>query len=187
MQGIRSFSPVLRAIGVIGVVAALVTSITFAALSDTAALEDNEFSTATAALKIWDGASFEDTAVGFSMTDVVPGVTHGPESFELKNTGGVPLAVTVTSTAGTVTGTGSIDDADMVVWTITNTDTADSVSYTHTELISGTPVALPGPDLGAGDDPVYEVTLDVGVDAVSGTSVGVTDLDWTFEGTQPAP
>lgn len=182
MQAIRSFSPLLRAFLVIGAVAALVTSITFANLSDTATMADNQFSTATADLKIWNGAAYVESTPGFNFTNVVPGTPTSNHIFWLKNEGGVPLDVTVVSSDGVETG---ITNNDGVDFTITNVAEAVSVTYSYEALIDGTPDQLPGTDLDAGEEVQYTVSLLVDGAAVTGSSASITDMDWTFTGTQP--
>lgn len=184
MQAIRSFSPLLRAFLVIGAVAALVTSITFANLSNTATLADNQFTTATAELKIWDPVdlAYEDVVTGFNFTNVVPGTPTLPFTFWLKNDGGVPLDVTVVSSDGLETG---ITNNDGVDFTITNVAEAVSVTYSYEALIDGTPDQLPGTDLDPAEEEQYTVSLLVDGAAVTGSSASITDMDWTFTGTQP--
>ena len=95
MQAVRSFSPLLRAIFVIGAVAALVTSITFAALTSTATLTNNTISSADSNLTIWDGAAFATTAPGFDVTDLVPGEGSDEYFYYLKSESDAPLYITV--------------------------------------------------------------------------------------------
>ncbi len=92
MVGVFKMSPLLRAIGVIGAVAALVTGITFAALQSQATLTNNTISSATADLQIKSGGRFDTFATGFAFVNVVPGgpaVPSVPFSFDLKNNGGL--------------------------------------------------------------------------------------------------
>jgi len=92
------FSPIARAIGVIGGTAALVTGVTFANLtSNSVALTPNFVSTAGASLVI--AASACESAVttsipGFTATDLVPGGPGATINFCLGNTGDVPLTIT---------------------------------------------------------------------------------------------
>ena len=97
-QKIRQISPLARAVGVIGVVMALVTSITYAAFVDSATLTGNTITTATANadLLLWDGDSFEETAPGFAFNALEPDVESDRKPFYFKNDGNVPLYVTVT-------------------------------------------------------------------------------------------
>lgn len=87
-------NPLARAIGIIGVVAALVAATTFAALTSQATLTNNTIASATADLQVdSDGdASYGSTDEGFAFTSVVPGgaaVPSTPFTFKLKNNGGV--------------------------------------------------------------------------------------------------
>lgn len=91
-----------RGIGAIGAVAALVTAVTFAALSTSVTLSDNTINTANAHLLVWDGDSFETTAPGFHVDNLVPSTPSTPAPFYLKNDGGVNLALTAQITLGGV-------------------------------------------------------------------------------------
>ncbi len=96
-----SISPVVRAVLVIGGVAALVTGVTFAALdSSSASLTGNTVASATAELTVsTDNSVFGASRPGFSFADVVPGGDPAPaagKEFWLKNTGAVTLALTAT-------------------------------------------------------------------------------------------
>lgn len=85
MQRLLTINPLIRAVLVIGAVAALVTGVTFAALTNTATLTQNTISAADASLLVWDGDSFESTAPGFTVTDLVPGQGSGDNFFYLQN------------------------------------------------------------------------------------------------------
>jgi hypothetical protein len=93
MLQFTKINPLARAIGVIGAVAALTTGVTFAALNSQATLTNTTISSATADLLLWDGDTFESTAPGFTITDLVPG-TGVEKPLYFKNAVGVPLAVT---------------------------------------------------------------------------------------------
>ena len=60
--------PLLRAVGVFGAVAAIATGATFAALGSQATLTSSTISSATADLRVWDGAAFSPTGPGFTVT-----------------------------------------------------------------------------------------------------------------------
>lgn len=99
MLSLHKINPMVRAVGTMGAVAALVTGVTFANLtSNTVALTDNTLSTATAKLVI--GNTSDCTAVtttsvpGMHFTNLTPGQTSSPFTFCLGNTGDIPLNIT---------------------------------------------------------------------------------------------
>jgi hypothetical protein len=186
MQSIRTINPVLRAVGVIGVVAVLAVSVTFAALSsNSVVLADNQFATGTAHLQIWNGSAFTDSPVsGFDFTNIIPGTETAPYTFYLKNTGDVPLSISSVSDFGAIPT--NIVDPTQVTVKITNVDQSNVfTTYTLSQLWDSTPDALPGSSIGAGVQNQYDVTVLVAPGAVSGSSASLTNLDLTFTGVQP--
>lgn len=95
MVKVHQINPVIRAIAVIGAVMALVTGITFAALSSTATLTNNTISAADSNLLVWDetAQAFETEAPGFTITDLIPGEGSGPNLFYLHNDSDGPVYV----------------------------------------------------------------------------------------------
>ena len=100
MKTFRSMNPVLRATGVIGTVAALVTGITFAALSSQATLTANTISSGTADLQISTDAAcvagFSNSTAGYNFLVATGQGTSPLYHFCLKNAGtGVGLGTSV--------------------------------------------------------------------------------------------
>ncbi|MDB5182614.1 MAG: hypothetical protein JWO47_398 [Candidatus Saccharibacteria bacterium] len=95
MGRLSKFSPIARAVGVMGVTAGLVTGITFAALtSNTVALSPNTLSSATAHLQIGSVSEvYNDNSVTGMTATLKPGVPSSPFTFYLKNTGQSDLNV----------------------------------------------------------------------------------------------
>ncbi len=102
MLNIHKFSPLARAIGVMGVVAGLVGAVTFAALqSNAVAVGPNNVTTGTASLQIADpgngtcaDANYGTTPVaGFNETGLTSSSTVTPIHFCLKNNGDVALSI----------------------------------------------------------------------------------------------
>lgn len=91
----RGINPVVRAVGVFSAVAIVAGGVTYAALSDTAALVDNSASTANSDLKIWDGGNWAEEAVGFNLTNLVPGDYSDPYFFYFRNDSTADLNLTV--------------------------------------------------------------------------------------------
>src|SRR5687767_14488163 len=93
----QKINPLARAILVIGVVAALVTSITFAVLQNTATLTNNTINSDVDGLLVdSDGNNtFGTTDEGFAFSDIPPGGTSDAKAFKLKNDTEAPLEVNV--------------------------------------------------------------------------------------------
>lgn len=193
-----SISPVMRAVLVIGAVAALVTGVTFAALSDTATLADNHMTTNSADLQVSNGGAYGDDVAGFNANNVVPG-TGQTFPFFLKNGSGFDMNITV-SVAGPcstyVNGSQGISDCSDVLVTFKDTQSATESTYTLQQLIDA-PQIVPGDQLPAntagtapasGDEGDYEITFDLDPADVTGTSATLTEaFDLVFTGTQPVP
>jgi predicted ribosomally synthesized peptide with SipW-like signal peptide len=197
MRSIRLVNPVLRAIGVIGVVAGLVTGVTFAALNDQAVLQDSSISSPTANLTLFDGDSFESTAPGFHVTDLIPGTGSSEQLFYFRNGAGLDLNVTAhipSTPPAPAEGYGFASFSDLKV-KFTNKHTGDVVNTNMQALIDGE-VALPGNPLHGGaqgnggvsdTEGNYSVSFDIDQSLVSGDHVGVGSFNVTFTGTQPTP
>lgn len=112
MLGLRNINPMVRAIGTMGAVAAMVTGVTFAATGQTTnvTLTSAKLTTSTPALRIAAARGEENecgygssTATGWTVTGqngekvLVPGDSSAPFHFCLNNTGQAPLALTVNS------------------------------------------------------------------------------------------
>ena len=195
MRGIRNINPVARAMGVIGAVAVLATAVTFAALSDTATLEDNNLTSDTADLQVSNGGAYGDSVAGFSATDVVPGVGK-TFSFYLKNGSDFDMNVTASvpgACGDYVDGNDGIPNCGDVLLTFTDTESTDDETYTLQQLING-PKDLPGNPLPANtagsapadaDEGDFTVKFDLDPDDVTGATASLTNpFDLVFTGTQ---
>jgi hypothetical protein len=96
MSKLSKYSPIARAIAVIGATAGLVTGVTFAALtSNTVALTPNTVTVATASLVIGAGSDCTEvvttSTAGINAPALAPGSSVTPVTFCIKNTGGVAL------------------------------------------------------------------------------------------------
>ncbi len=187
LQSIRQISPVARAILVIGVVAALVTSITFAALQSQATLTNNSISSATAELQvdnIDNGAGFGATDLGYDFVGIVPGgAGSNVGNFQLKNNGSAPLSVSVevpVDPVFTVLPSGSVDPAkvDVVIQRGAGTPQVFALS----DLLAG-PVTITGGNIAAGATENFNVQVLMDADAFTGTSASSDDFTFTFTGT----
>lgn len=192
-----NFNPIARAIAVFGATAALVTSVTFAALNNQATLTNSTISTVSADLRLWDGDSFETTAPGFQVTNLVPGVGSAPQLFYFQNAGGVGLNITVHVPVAPEVPVGGYgfsgwenlkvmfkDRNDNVV---TNTDMAALLAGEVPLATAPLPAGAQGNDQ-AGQESTkgnYSVTFDISPAAVTGSHAGVGNFNMIFTGTQP--
>lgn len=187
MLSVRKINPMARAIGTMGVVAALVGAVTYAASnSNTVALTNNDLRAATTTLKIGltqdcsDGANHQQ---GMSFQNLVPGVTSGSYSFCIENQGNTPLALTA-NIPGTVTSTDpSLNPNDITLHFLCGV----GGSYTgavdaSSNLGNLTTTPLPFGTLNNSSNNVYDctvtATLASGTSPVSGAKINSFDIDW---------
>jgi archaellum component FlaG (FlaF/FlaG flagellin family) len=195
LSSIRSFSPLIRAVFVIGAVAALVSSITFAALSDTATLAESTMSTTNAELQIYNfpNSAWENSAPGFAFNNLVPGTFSSPSSFYLKNAGGVNLDVAAMVPTAPTLGAGFTGTLADIKVAITGDECTTTVNTDMDALVAGA-VALPcnSLDVGeAGDSGIalspgnFKISVKIEAGAVTGSGpVNVGAFDIIFTGTQ---
>lgn len=184
-----SISPVIRAVLVVGAVAALVTGVTFAALDSEATLTDNDLASATVGLQVNNtdnGGDPAATDTGFDITGLVPGSEYLPPGyhFSLTNTGDTDMRVKVKVTGGTESGT---VDKTKVHFRFDNTTDATSspVEYTWAEL-EAAGQTLPGvsdpDDLGVAETNHFDMRVKLDADAITGSSASIDDFTFTFTG-----
>lgn len=190
----RRVNPVTRAIAVFGVVATLVTGITYAALTSQATLTNNIISSASANLQVKSTGSFATQDAGFAFTGIVPGGPAMPlagNAFQLRNAGDTDLDISVSvPTAPTFTG-GTVDQSkvDLVLSCSTTGGKVFSKTIDLAALVGahGTGGILMTPDyLPQGTDNVANCTAKVQMDAdaVTGSSsVSTNFFNIVFTGT----
>ncbi len=193
MLAIKKINPVARAIIVIGAVMALVTSVTFAALTSSATLSGNTIGTASANadLLLWNGTEFADAAPGFNFTGLTPGERSEKFNFYFKNNGNTDLDLTARVDAAPEFSEG-ITAADVELKFTGNCKHDNRTTVTLADLLEG-PVVLPCNPLEAGAQGVigekwnkanYAVSVKI-ADSVplseTGHTVGAFDL--IFDGT----
>lgn len=182
MISLRNINPVVRAVGTMGAVAALVGGVTFANLqSNTVALSPNTLSSASAALAIGAGTSCPQgntTSTTGLNTKLVPGQTSAPFGFCLDNTGDIPLHITAQI------------PTNFSVSAIAPTDITLTLTCPTIGTLSGTldqyssPAAFPGPALvqNTPEDCTATATLSA---AYSGSgSQSATPFDIVFVGNE---
>lgn len=199
MLNVQAISPVVRAVLVVGAVAALVTGVTFAALDSQATLTDNRVASATAGLQVDNTddntSSGGSTDVGFKFTGLVPGAEflNPGHNFKLTNSGDADLRVKVKVSGSVSTGTIDKTKVHFQFDNLTNTSASENpIVYTLAEL-EAAGQWLPGvqaPDsLVAGQDQDFRVKVRLDTDAVAGSSATIDNFTFTFTGESftPAP
>ena len=191
MLAIKKINPVARAILTIGAVMALVTSVTFAALTSSATLSGNTIGTASANadLLLWNGSEFADAAPGFNFSGLVPGQKSDKFRFYFHNNGNTDLDLTARIDAAPEFSEGLTADDVMLKF---SGNCKDDVHVTLADMLAG-PVAMPCNPLEAGaqgvvgehfNDANYSVRVKI-ADSVglseTGHSVGPFDI--IFDGT----
>jgi predicted ribosomally synthesized peptide with SipW-like signal peptide len=183
-------NPVVRATGIIGATAALVTGVTFAALSSSATLTNNTIATGTAGLQVSSdgGTTFSNLEDGFAFTGIVPGLTaSGDKNFQLKNTGSTDLTVSAKLDGAPAWTTdpvlASVDNTKVnVEFACTDTSaTPYGVTTTVAALVLGN-VALTGDTLAVGDTATCTVEVSMDAAAFSGSSATSDQFDIVFTG-----
>jgi hypothetical protein len=177
---------ITRAVGVIGATLALVAGVTFANLtSNNVTLTANQLSTATASLKLVDGANANalvTTLPGFNFVNLLPGVESSAFVFKLNNDGTSPLNISATfpDLSPSVTGIA----LTKIHLKIAAAGSLDPAVNTTLDLLSNTSVVLPGSPVGAGATQSYNVTATIDPTYV-GAGGTLAPFTLTFTGTQP--
>ncbi len=195
MGRLSKFSPIARAVAIIGVTAGMVTGVTFAALSSTATLTDNSIASVSAGLQIYDAPSgvYATSGKGFTITDLIPGTPTTPQVFYLKNTSTANEKVTIAvPTAPSATGFTGWENLKV---TFKNLNDGSTNSGTFQDLLNndfnlpGTLPAgaqgnnTPGAENTAGN---YRVSFEIDSNKVSGSQVTVSNFDIAFTATPVA-
>jgi hypothetical protein len=174
-------NPLVRAVGTVGAVAALVGGITFAAqTSNTVKLTANTLTAATATLALAGGTCPSTgsvtgtTATGMTFNNLAPGVESSPAfTFCLSNTGSVALDVTMTS------------PTDLSASTITPSDVTLNITCgsttTHTTLDNLSTGAVVDTGLAAGANAQCSATATLS-NSFSGNGGNVTPFELDFAG-----
>lgn len=178
MQAIKHLNPVVRAVLVIGAVMALVTSVTFAALQNTATLTNNTITSDIEGLLVdSDGdGSFGTTDEGFAFTDVEPGGSSEFMPFQLKNDTDESMVVNVQVTGESALPAG-VDPSDIkFIFDLPGGGT-DDLTATWAEIIPTDGVNLFS-DLGAGV--TTDLAVKVQIDPSVTDEVSIAPFNFTF-------
>lgn len=187
-------NPVLRAVGVISAVTALVSGVTFAAMQQAqATLTGNSMSSATVGLLVDGsdtGTEYSTSEAGFAFSNLVPNGPSSNGTFKLKNSGGVDLDVKVNVTPITATGI----DKNLVKVKFINTDQTLEAEYTLSQVEAG--VNLPGvsgpgvsPGIGtleAAEIEAFTIQVRLESGAITGSPNSISNFDLIFTGTNDA-
>lgn len=152
MLSLRNINPMVRAIGTMGAIAALVGGITFAAEQSTAVtLSPNTLTSSTAALAIGADNSCpggDTTSTPGITATLVPGVTSSGFNFCLNNTGNIPLSITAQiPTTFATNPTTNVPPTDVTL--TLNCPTIGTLSGTLDQY-NGSAVSFPGGQLPVG-------------------------------------
>ncbi len=178
---VQKINPVARAVVTIAAVAAMVTGVTFAALSNTATLTNNTImSTNIDGLVIdSDGNdSFDTTDQGFAFNNIGPGGTSAPQTFKLKNstTGQLDVNVQITGESALPAG---VDASDITF----NFTTPDGTVNANWGQLTPTNGVLLISDLDP--DEVASVTVTVTLDASVPDGTSIPSFNFMFGNVTP--
>ena len=184
MLGLRKINPLVRAIGTVGAIAALVGGVTFALnTSNTVALTPNDLTTATASLGIGAGTSCptsNTSTTGLQDPSLAPGGSTSVP-FCLDNTGGVPLVVSVSIPQDLTTSTAAQDTTLTITCPIEGT-----LSTTLSNWSNGASFAFPNQlpfSTGNVDNCTATAALSTSYTGSGGEAIQAFSINFT--GTQP--
>jgi len=187
MTNLRSWAPILRALGVVGAVVAITTGVTFASLqSQQAVLTGNSIQSASADLRIGTStSSFANSRTGFTFKDLVPGGPAMPtdgNTFYLKNYGTATLTLKM-SVPSAPTNTSGVDLTKVSIL-ITRIDTGVTQTFSLQSLVDGyaTGGSALTDSLSGGATAQYTLRASMAADAFSGASASLSTIDFVFSG-----
>ncbi len=189
MKRFSNFKILARAVGVIGAVVIVVSGVTFAALqSQQIKLTGNTIETATANLQISaDGTTYAPSLAGFDFANLVPGGQPVPQNgytVFLKNTGATPLALKL-AISSTPSNPNGVDTAKVNV-ILTSLAGGGPQSFSLQSLVAGSAtsgVSINTPSiLMPGQAVQYVLQASMAIDAVTGSSATVGNIDFAFSG-----
>lgn len=194
MHSISQIHPMLRAIGVIGAVAALVTGVTFAVHSSSATLTQNTISSVAGQLLVQSGGAFASQDSGFDFENVEPGGGPTPTSpfgFNLRNESATNFEVTAyVPDAPTTSVDGSPGEVDLTLVNLLVTCTSGDTTQTFAlpastslqELIDAEPggVELAGGFLPANSDAACQAQAEIEPGAFTGGNADIGNFNIVF-------
>lgn len=180
-----------RSFGTIAAIIILASGVTYAALqSQQIKLTGNTIETATANLVISaDGSFFANSKTGFSFNNLIPG--GGPTPWDgyslwLKNSGGTPLNLKL-AVSSVPTNPNNVDLTKLnVILTPVGNNAGPSQSFTLQSLIDanttgGLAVTSPS-QLFVGNTQQYTIKVSMAIDAISGSTASLGNIDFAFTG-----
>ncbi|MEK7059947.1 MAG: hypothetical protein AAB971_04300 [Patescibacteria group bacterium] len=189
MRKSQKTNHIIRSFGVIAAVLMIVSGVTFAALqTQQNVLTGNTIQTATANLQLsTDGTTYSDSHVGFDFNNLVPGGAALPvagHSFYLKNAGGTPLALKFAINSSP-SNPGGVDLSKVnVLLSTVGSGTGAQVFSVQSLVASASSggLAIRGTNLPSGVTQQYKLQVQMAVDAVSGSSASLGNIDFAFSG-----
>ncbi len=188
-QPTKTISPILKA-GIIAVsIVALSGGISFASLTSQNKFTGNTIRTATANLKLSKdgGITYASTYVGYSFDNIVPGGTPVPINgydFYVKNFGLTPLALKF-SVGNTVSNPDNADLTKVHIF-VSALNGGSTQNFTLQALIDsnttgGLNITSPT-QLAAGATAGYKLMVTMDIDAVTGPSAVISNMDINVNG-----
>jgi hypothetical protein len=179
----------VRTLGVIASVVAVVSGVTFAALqSQQVKFTGNTIETATANLSLSsDGVNFSATQTGFDFSNIVPGGQPVPQSgysIYLKNGGGTPLALKLA--VSTTPSNPNNVDLNKVNVVLTPVGSGSPQTFTLQSLITanttgGVAITTPS-ELFVGNTTHFTLQVSMATDAITGSGASLGNIDFAFNG-----
>lgn len=198
MKLAKGINPVVRAVGVFSAVAIIAGGVTYAAMSDTAALSDSTVSSANADLLVSNGGAYSQEVNGFDFNNFIPGNYTEAKNFYLNNQGQTALKVTahVPHAPTTVDGYGFTGWENLLVKiSALDPDCDNKVVNTNMQALLDGQVNMPCNPLGAGiagsangvdNAGDYTIAFKINSNQVTGSQVDIDDIDFQFTGTVAA-
>lgn len=191
MLSLRNINPMVRAVGTMGAIAAIVGGVTFAANLDqtTVKLTNNSLTSATASLAIAGDdtcapASLTTSVQGMNFNNLLPGIPSAQFPFCLDNTGNTPLSVTVSTPTSFSGSTIASKDVTLDFTCGVGGATTGAVDVSATLKTLGNPVAFGSNPLNNGTNNIYSCNVTATLDSsVTQSNASVTPFELDFTGT----
>jgi len=184
---LSNFSPIGRAVGVIGVTAGLVTGVTFAAFNtNSVVLADSDLTVSSDVLRISNGGAYGTNVEGFT-DNLTPNTPSPKHAFYLQNLANEDLSISV----GIIADNGNLN-GDNIIFRFYDDTNTEVLAKTYTELSTSPQLFNPSGNLNAnaqgtadgnpteGD---YTYTVEVGGAGMNGSTGMLENYDLTFSGT----
>jgi len=177
-----------RSLGIMLAVLVIAGGVTYAALqSQPIKLTGNTIETATANLQVsTDGTNFATSLAGFDFANLVPGgaaVPTGGYTFTLKNGGAVNLNLKL-AVSSTPSNPSNVDLSKVNVILTPSLGTPQTFNLQalmNAETTGGVAITAPS-QLFAGTRQLFTIQVSMAIDALSGSSANLGNIDFAFTG-----